>query len=139
MSIFAERYLGRTRAVEGLVENWNFKHDQAMATMDVEEVVQECLDLSALCTHAWQSLRQIVLRDPNGPAVDEAEEPIKAAVTKTSQIFQSVQELITQAQIKGYTIQNAKALRGAAQQVREIAAKIDVVYPQPNEEQMRKS
>lgn len=139
MSVFADRYLCRTRAVEGLVDNWKFQHDEAMAAMDVDEVVQECLDLSALCQHAWSSLRQIIRRDPNGAAIDEAEEPIKTAIAKTQHIFTSVQELVAQARKKGFAIQDTQKLPGAAQAVFDIKAKIDVVYFQPNEEQIRKS
>jgi hypothetical protein len=134
MSIFVERYLGRTQAVEGMVENWKIKHDQAMFVMDLDEMVRECLDLNALCQHVWKTLWQLLRRDPNGEAVDEAEEPIKTALAKTQHIFQSVQDLVAQAREKGYTIQNAEALPIATEEVRAISAKIGVVYPQINEE-----
>lgn len=129
MSIFVERYLGRTRAVEDMVENWKIKHDQAMFVMDLDEMVRECLDLSALCQHVWKTLWQMLRRDPNGKGVNEAEEPIRTALAKTQHIFQSVQDLVAQAQGKGYAIQNAAALPIAAQEVRAINAKIEAVYP----------
>lgn len=134
MSIFVERYLGRTQAVEGMVENWKLKHDHAMLAMDLDEMVRECLDLSALCQHVWQTLWELLRRDPNGEAINEAEDPIKTALAKTSQIFQSVQDLVAQARGQGFAIGNAEALRVAAQEVEAVSAKIDVVYPKVNED-----
>jgi hypothetical protein len=133
MSIFIERYLGRTHAVEGLVKNWKTNHDQNMFVMDVDEMVQECLDLSALCQHAWKTLWQLLRREPNGDTVDEAEDPMKKALAKTLHIFEAVQDLIAQAKDNGFAIQNAEAIAIAAQGVREISAKVDNVYPQMNE------
>ena len=60
--------------------------------------------------------------------------PSRQPLAKTQHIFQSVQDLVAQARANGYTIQNAEALPIAAQEVRAISAKIDVVYPQINEE-----
>jgi hypothetical protein len=134
MSIFVERYLGRTQAVEDMVENWKVKHDEAMFVMDLDEMVRECLDLSALCQHVWKTLWQLLRRDPNGEAIDEAEESIKTALAKTQHIFQLVQDLVAQAHGKGYTIQNSEALPTAAEEVRAICAKIDVVYLPFNQE-----
>ncbi len=64
MSILVERYLGRTQAVEGMVENWKVKHDQAMIAIDLDEMVRECLDLCALSQHVWKTLSQLIRRDP---------------------------------------------------------------------------
>jgi hypothetical protein len=132
MSVFVDRYLGRTRAAEHLVEDWINKHDQAMVALDVEELVRECIDLAALCQHAWKSLWQILRREPNGKAIDDAENPLKEAIGKTLRIFQAVESMVAVAKGKGFTIPNAEALLAAVQRVREISDKIDCVYPQVN-------
>ena len=133
MSIFVERYLGRTEAAEGMVENWKIKHDPTMLVMDVDEMVRECLDLSALCQHAWKILWQLLCREPNSDAAYEAEDPMKKALAKTLHLFQSVQELVSQANCQGFAVQNAEAIATAVQAVHQISAKVDSVYPQMNE------
>jgi hypothetical protein len=137
MSVFVDHYLSRTRAAEHLVEDWKNKHDQAMFAMDVEEMVRECVNLDALCRHAWKTLWQLIRRDPNGAAVDEAKEPIQEALAKTQQVLHSVEGLVAEAKGKGLTISSAEELLGVARTVREISAKVKIVYPNPNWEQIR--
>jgi hypothetical protein len=137
MSVFVDHYLSRTRAAEHLVEDWKKAHDEAMFAMDVEGMVRECVDLGALCQHAWKSLWELIRRDPNGIAVDEVEKSIKEALSKTLGLLRSVEGLVAEAKGKGFAIPNADALASTGQAVREISAKVDVVYPQVNEEQIR--
>jgi hypothetical protein len=133
MSVFVDRYLGRTRAAEHLVEDWSSKQDRASVTMDVEEMIRECDDLSGLCRHAWQTLWQLLRRDPNGAAVAEAEVSMKKALSKTLQIFKSVEILVANATQKGCVISNSGTLTTALQAVQEISAKVEVVYPKIDE------
>lgn len=134
MSIFVDRYLGRTRAMEHLVEDWKNKHDQAMFAMDVEEMVRECVDLAALCEHSWNSLWQLLRRDPNSDAVDDAAKVMTTALAKTLQVFRSVQDLVADAKTKGFEIKGSENLETAAIRVREINAKVETIDPPLNEE-----
>jgi hypothetical protein len=130
MSVFANRYLTRSRAVEHFVEDWTTRQNGAAIAIDVEELVRECVDLGDLCRHAWQSLWQILRRDPNSDAVNEAQAPMKEALARTLKVIQAVKGRVAEFTERGFKISNAEALSSTFQSVQEISAKIDVVYPE---------
>ena len=42
MNIVVRRYLDRSRLAQGLLEDWQIEHKEAMFATDVEELVEEC-------------------------------------------------------------------------------------------------
>ena len=128
MSIFVRRYLNRSRSVEHLVEDWKLKHSHAIDVPDVEELVSECVDLGVLAKHAWQFLRQLLSSDPNGECIEEFGKVMKKAISKTLEVFATVQELVADVKTKGFTIDSA-AIETTFQDVRQISAKLETIFP----------
>ena len=131
-NILVRRYLRRSRSVEELVEDWKIEHDQAMFALDVEEFVKECIDLGNLSKHAWKSFRELLLKDPNAPAVEESGMVMKEALTKTLAIFHTVNGLIDEASQKGHVIQDDANFELVLHETTKISDKVHAVFMEPD-------
>ncbi|MBM3994314.1 MAG: hypothetical protein FJ303_09215 [Planctomycetes bacterium] len=138
MNVFIDRYLGRARAAEHLVEDWKNKHDQAMVAMDVEELVRECVDLAALCRHTSSAFWQLFRRDPNSDTVDQAGNAMRAALEKTLEVFHSVEELVARASSQGCVIAGSEELERNENEIHKISAKVNSIFPPAFDEEQAK-
>src|SRR5258708_5644272 len=86
MSILVRRFLERARCSENLLEDWKIENNQGACALDVGEFVSECIDLAALCKHAWECLWQALRADPNGQEVEEIGRVMKPAIARTQSV-----------------------------------------------------
>jgi hypothetical protein len=132
MNIFAHRYLGRSRFVEGLVEEWKREHDEAMLALTVEELVEECIDLGHLSQHAWSGFRELLFKDPNASAIGEVGAVMKEALTKTLEIFETIRELSEKAKASGHAIRNATQFEAVFQETKIISETVHDLFAPPD-------
>lgn len=133
------RYRRRSDFVGDLIEEWKSKHDEAMFALDVEEFVCECIELGNLSKHAWQSLREVLLKDPNSPAVDESGATMKDALAKTVESFQQLEKLIQQTKLLGYEINNAGAFEIMFHEIKQIRDKVNGIMAEPDPKMIAES
>jgi len=140
MSILVRRYLERSRLAQGMVEDWQLEHRQAMVANDVEEFAQECIELAALTKRAWSVLLVDLFDDArcNDPQLDELCAIMKNALARTRIVFDAVQASIAQAQAKGYGIANADEMHSALRDIRKIEAEVAKMLPSVNVEMIEK-
>lgn len=141
MSIVVRRYLERSRLAQGMVEDWQLEHRQAMIANDVEEFAQECIELAALTKRAWSVLLVDLFDDArcNDPHLDELCDIMKNALARTRLVFDAVQESIVQAQAKGYAIANADEMQNALGNIRKIDEDIGKMLPALDLEMIKRS
>ena len=132
MSIFVRRFLHRSRSVDELIEEWKLEHDQAMFAFDLEELVSECIDLGNLSKHAWKSFRDLLLKNPNAPVIEESGRVMQTALTRTLEMFHTVKALVTEASQKGHSIQDAADFELVVNETRKISDKVQVVFMEPD-------
>jgi hypothetical protein len=139
MNFTLQRYWRRSRSVETLIEDWDIEHDHAKFALDVEELAGECIDLATLGQHAWMNLRENLVSDPNCDMVDESENVMKQAMAKTLKSFARVQEFVAAAAKQGVIIKNLPAFETAVQEIHQVNAKIEMVYPPFDHEMVKAS
>jgi hypothetical protein len=141
MSIAVRRYWERSRLAQGMVEDWQLEHRQAMISHDVEEFAQECIELAALTKRAWNVLLVGLFDDErcNDPHLDDLCEMMKNALAKTRLVFDAVQTWIAETQRKGYVIANAEEMQSALRDIRKIEEDIDKMFPIIDEEMVKRA
>jgi len=128
MNNSARRYLSRSCYVEDLVDEWKLSLDQAMFALDVEELVKECIDLGNLSKHAWNGFRELLLKDPNAQVIEDSGLVMKEAVTKTLEIFRTVQSLVREMSHKGHVIQDNAGFEAIFHETKKISNKVNSVF-----------
>lgn len=110
-----------------------------MFALDVEEFVSECIDLGNLSKHAWRSFRELLLKDPNAPVIDESGTIMKEALAKTLAIFQAVKRLVDEASQKGHAVKDAANLELVLHETRKINETVQGIFAPPDPKMIEES
>jgi len=94
MSILVRRYLGRSRYVEELVEDWQIAYQKAQLAWDLQDLVAECIELGQFAKRTWDFLADKLFDESVAFDHDSVGESMSIALKKTLQIFIKVQRLI---------------------------------------------
>jgi hypothetical protein len=138
MSVLIRRCVKRSYLVEELVETWQIEHSQAMFARDLEELVQECLELSGLLTKGWQSAVH-VLFDEQFDDLDTIGKMLKVAIDKSIGVFRKVEDLISEAIRKHYDIEGAEAFRRAVSDTVAMKKEVEKQWPAVNHRMIQES
>lgn len=132
MVIFVRRYMRRSQMVGELVEEWRINHDQAMFALDVQEWVSECIDLANLSRHVWALFRELLLKDPNAPVIDESGRVMQTALVKTLATLEAVNGLVQEASQRGFAIHGVADLELARHETKKMMDTLEVVFMEPD-------
>ncbi len=94
MSILVRRYLGRSRYVEELVEEWQIAYHKAQLSWDLQDLVTECIDLGYFAKQTWDFLAEKLFDETSALDHDTIGESMEIALQKTLQVFSKVQGLV---------------------------------------------
>ena len=139
MSMFVRSYLGRSRYVEELVEDWQIAHQQALLTWDAQELVGECIEhghfTKRICHDLLEQLFDEKLED-----IDRIGESMQIALAKTIRVFGEVDKLIKRIErMDCPTIENGDAFRGVANDTQRVADDFRSQWPSLNRILVRES
>lgn len=114
MSILVQRYLGRSRFFQELVEDWQLHHREAMLALDLEELIPECLDLARLSRRTWDWLLECLFDDKHKcDRVFASEGLVKDAIHRTVYLFKNVGLFISKSEKNGFLVEGANEFRQA--------------------------
>jgi hypothetical protein len=132
MKLMVQRFLGRSRLAETLIENWRIAHQEETFATDVAALLGECLELRSLTRQTWSALLELLFSNEhnNGIEVEEFGKTLKIALVKTLEVFTTVQTLLEEAQQKGYTIGEAGQFAAIHQEVIQIKAEVGKAFPE---------
>jgi hypothetical protein len=128
MNLSVRRYLGRSRFVEELVENWQLEHERAMFAKDVEELVSECIELGELTKHAWKSALD-QLFDEKVEYIDKAGKMLESSISKTLCVFDKISGLIKEAKRKGFEIEGSANFEETVRATVQVKAELARDWP----------
>lgn len=137
MRICVKRYLHRSRVVEHLIEDWKAGQIQPAGASCLAAIVAECIDVVAFCLQSWEYIQELLRTDPNGDAIDAVGKIMKSELPRTLAALDSVQELI--GKMTSSPIKDATAFEAAANQIRAVHAKVEMVFPELNKEMAEES
>lgn len=138
MSILANRCLRGTYLVEELLEDWEIRHRKAMLAGDLEELVQECLDLSGLISRAWRGTRDDLFAGRLYD-IDAAGKTMQIVFERSLNAFNKLVNLIAEARPCTGDIHRSDELFKAVQQVNELKAEWSKDWPLVNYELIAQS
>lgn len=128
MTVLVRKYLGRSRLAEELVEDWKIGHQKAQLACDLQDLVEECIDLSNLAKRTWRALLDMLF-DENVQLDHEAVgESMSISLAKTLHVFAMVKSLITAAYFPA--IANAEELARITQETEKILKEFDQKWPE---------
>src|SRR5437762_13720763 len=89
--ILVRRYLGRSRYVEELFEDWQIAYQKAQLSWDVQDLVTECIELGLFAKKTWDFLAEKLFNEDAVLDHDTVGESMSIALEKTLQVFTKVE------------------------------------------------
>ena len=128
MSILVRRCLRRADLVQTLVEDWRLQHDDVHFALDVEDLVQECLDLSKSLQDGWTTLLNRLFNEQIDD-IGTVGEMMGTAIDRSLQVFDEVTRLLAECKRRKYDVECTAELNDAKSRIGKLKAEVASRWP----------
>lgn len=126
------RCVHRSRLVEGLVDDWQLHHQQALDVYELEELLEESLWLNELARKAWSQLRNELFDEGRLEKFDELDKIFgifRDSVDRAIKNHKRLAGLIKWAGTEGFEVKRSPELPEAEEEMRRLLARMDAEWP----------
>ena len=130
MRLLARRCLCRARAVEALFEDWKTNPSHASLANDLDQLSCESGAAVEIVSQAWQTLRELLLKDPNCDEIEPAGQTLKLVFTKLLSVLDAIRNAMDEAMSRRQQVIGSEKLQSVMESLRAIRTKVEAAFPQ---------
>jgi hypothetical protein len=141
MSILVRRYLGRSRCLEELLEDWQIRYQKAQLAWDVQDLVSECIELGQLAQRAWDFVADKLYDENHRFDHEKVGEAMGLALQKTLHAFNKVDEDVIETvdRLDCPPVDNVPQFKRSLVAVRRIAKEFKEQWPSIDRETVKEA
>jgi hypothetical protein len=128
MNVLINRCVLRSFLAEELVETWQVNYQAAMYSLDLEAVVDESLDLSALLRKSWPKIRELLF-DERICDIAGAGKLFEGCVKRTNSLLNRVLGFVHVVEKTGHEIARLLELDCAIKEMKRLKETIEKEWP----------
>jgi hypothetical protein len=130
MSILVRQYLGRSRYLEELLEDWQIRYHKAQVAWDAQDLIGECIQLGQLAQRTWDFLADRLYDDKTQFDHEKAGEAMTIALRKTMYAFEKLDGVTKELdRLDCCAVDNLSEFKLGMKQVQQISKEFEEQWP----------